>query len=67
MLDTHGKKLIQMCKTTKLLIANGRLDEDMNIGEYTFTNNNGSSTVDYLLLDSNDFTLIKTFQNTGTH
>ena len=49
-LDTHEKKLIHMCKTTKLLITKGRLDKDMKIGEYTFTNNNRSSTVDYRLL-----------------
>ena len=60
-LDTHGKRIIDLCKSTNLLIGNGRLHSDSGIGEFTFINHNGMSTVDYILLEYNNFSLIKDF------
>ena len=51
-----------MCKTTSLIIANGRIHNDNNVGGFTFINTNGSSTVDYLLLSPTDFSLLKCFK-----
>jgi len=59
-IDAYGRQLLSLCKTTDLIIANGRLPNDKS-GEYTFQNNNGSSTVDYFLLNYHDFETIKDF------
>jgi len=59
-LDAHGKRLIQLCKSTNMLICNGRLCNDKH-GEYTFINNNGSSVVDYCILNKADFVYINDF------
>ena len=53
--DNNGRRLIDLCKATSLTIGNGRLHNDCNIGEFTFHSYNGSSTVDYLLLDKHDY------------
>ena len=53
-IDQAGSRLIDFCKTSSLLIDNGRLYYDAGIGEYTYHSMNGSSVVDYLLLDYND-------------
>ena len=39
--DYNGLKLLDMCISTGLLIANGRLHNDRNIGKYTFCSYNG--------------------------
>ena len=48
-LDAHGRRLLLLCQSSGLLIANGRVSEDTNEGEYTFASGNGLSVVDYLL------------------
>ena len=60
-IDSYGKRLIELCKTTNLLIANGRLGSDKGIGEFTFYGQNGCSAVDYLLLSLLDFETISHF------
>ena len=59
--DYNGLKLLDMCISTGLLIANGRLHNDRNIGKYTFCSYNGQSVVDYLLLNFSDFDCISYF------
>lgn len=59
--DSHGRRLVDLCKTTSLLIGNGRLHTDQ-IGEFTFHSHNGSSTVDYILLGKDDFKCISNFE-----
>ena len=61
-IDAHGHKLLKLCKSTSLVIGNGRLHTDLNIGEYTFHSMNGSSTVDYLLLNIHDLQFISNFE-----
>ena len=41
--DYNGLKLLDTCISTGLLIANGRLQDDRNIGKYTFCSHNGQS------------------------
>ena len=53
--DAYGRCLLELCKTTSLLIANGRLGSDSETGEFTFYGEKGCSTVDYLLLPFIDF------------
>lgn len=61
MIDHYGERLLDMCQTTGLLIANGRLYNDQNHGKLTFCSHTGQSTVDYLLLNLSDFDTISYF------
>lgn len=58
--NTHGSKLIDLCKSMSLRIANGRLASDYE-GSFTFINSSGSSLIDYLLLNDQDFHSIDNF------
>lgn len=53
--NCYGRKLVELCKNTNMLIANGRTCGDIP-GNYTYHNNQGSSVVDYALFtnDLND-------------
>ena len=61
MLDFNGLRLIDLCQSTGLLIANGRLSNDQNIGNFTFCSHLGQSAVDYLLMNFSDFRTISYF------
>ena len=52
---------VDLCKSTDLVIANGRLSEDNQVGEYTCIKTRGRSVVDYLLLEYSDFETISHF------
>ena len=60
--NTFGHKLLDLCRSTSLRIANGRLGND-KVGTFTFANYNSHSVIDYLLLNEagfkhiNDFTI----------
>ena len=58
--NNYGHHLISLCKLTEMFLVNGRHHGD-TLGEYTFVNQNGKSTVDYLLTDSDSFHLIQNF------
>ena len=60
-INNFGKKLINLCQTTGLRIANGRKENDCN-GNITFFNANGTSTIDYLLTDMNTLDTVFNFQ-----
>jgi hypothetical protein len=47
--NKFGRKLLEMCKSSNLCIANSRIDKDKNIGKKTC---NDLSVVDYLILSS---------------
>ena len=55
--DAYGRTLLNLCKDTSLLIANGSLND----GEFTFQGSHGSSTVDYVLLNNHDFQYVTEF------
>ena len=59
--DYNLLKLLNLCQCTGLLIANGRLHGNKNIGKYTFFSHNGQSIVDYMLLNFADFQTISSF------
>lgn len=59
--DYNGLKLLNLCQCTGLVIANGRLHGDQNIGKFTFCSHMGQSIVDYLLLNFSDFEIISYF------
>lgn len=59
--DYNGIKLLDVCLSTGLLIGNGRLCDDQNVGKFTFCSHNGQSVVDYLLHNFCDFNTISYF------
>jgi hypothetical protein len=59
-IDHNGKRLIDLCKSTGVLIANGRVFNEP--GDYTFCSIQGLSSVDYLLLNYADFENITYFE-----
>ena len=61
-IDAHGRRLLLLCQTSDLLIANGRLHDDCSIGEHTFSSLNGMSTVDYLLSNPLDMQCLSNFK-----
>ncbi|XP_060579839.1 uncharacterized protein LOC132736666 [Ruditapes philippinarum] len=56
--NMFGLKLIELCKSTCLRIANGRL---YNSNDFTFTCHTGSSVIDYLLLYNSDMYCVNDF------
>ena len=59
-INSHGKKLISLCKTTGLLIQNGR-NNPVETNVFTCYRHNGQSTVDYLLSRKENAYLLKKF------
>ena len=60
-IDYYGQYLLEICQSTGLIIANGRIFDDQNIGKYTFCSHQGQSTVDYLLMNYSDFDSLSHF------
>lgn len=59
--NTFGKRLIELCQMSGLRIVNGRKLGD-SVGKRTCFEWNGSSTVDYMLMDESSFSLVQTFK-----
>ncbi|VDI57810.1 Hypothetical predicted protein [Mytilus galloprovincialis] len=59
-LDSFGRKLIQLCYTTGLTVANGRLGDDSD-GKFTFCTSRGRCVNDCLLVSPIDYKLISYF------
>lgn len=49
-LNSHGKRLLEICKMFDLKILNGRTNGD-SLGRFTYSSRNGNSTVDYVITD----------------
>ena len=58
-MNLYSQKILDFCKTQDLLIVNGRIDKDKNIGEYT---NRNCSVVDYCLASPSLFTQFDRFE-----
>ena len=52
--DSHGRKLLLLCQSSALLMANGRVHDDCNNATHTYMSRNGLSVVDYVLANSSD-------------
>jgi len=57
----RGKKILELCQDFELLIINGRGFSD-NIGNFTFLNANGQSTIDVAIISQNIFDMILDFK-----
>ena len=60
--NSHGLKLLDLCKSTSLRIANGRLGSDNGIGTFTFASRTGCSVTDYVILGHGDFYCMNDFK-----
>ena len=60
-IDNNGRRLLDLCKSTGLLIGNCRLCADKDIGEFICITPRGRSVVDYFLLSFSDFDYISEF------
>ena len=58
-INTNGRCLLDLCKTTEMSIVNGRIGSDKGIGEFTCITHNGKSLIDYFIIDSSSLNLIK--------
>ena len=57
-INAYGRRLIDMCKSTNIHIANGRIGLDKGIGQLTCKN---ASLVDYVIMSPQIFPYVKTF------
>ena len=57
--NTFGHRLIELCKDNNVVILNGRVGEDQNIGNFTTTRN---SVVDYIIMSANKFKYLSDFK-----
>jgi hypothetical protein len=60
-IDTPGRRLLDLCKSAGLVLANGRLGSDRNVGHVTFVGACGKSVVDYCLLRPDDCKYVSEF------
>ena len=54
-INLNGRKLLDFCRQNELRICNGRLGDDRNIGNFTFTGSTGKSVVDYVITNPTMF------------
>ena len=59
-LNTHGKRLLELCRSAGLRILNYRVNGD-SLGGAVFHGKNGISVVDYVICDQNIFSLVANF------
>lgn len=60
--NARGRKILDFCSTSGMYIANGRLGEDKNLGEFTCVTSRGSSVVDYLMMNEMTYSRITDFR-----
>ena len=60
-MNNHGKCLIELCKATGLVILNGRVGEDRNVGKCTSFYNNSMGVLDYMIASPSLFKCIDNF------
>ena len=51
-INTNLRSLIEVCKTTDIVILNGQSGKDRGFGNFTYNNYNGKSVVDYIIADT---------------
>lgn len=58
--NDYGKELLTLCKSSNLLMANGRLNNDTD-GNFTRVGSTGNSVVDYLLVHIDELNCVSNF------
>ena len=59
--NSSDVKLLDICKSPDLRIANGRIGDDTNTGDYTFLSSKGSGLIDYVLMSESLFPYVSSF------
>jgi hypothetical protein len=57
--NTHGLRLIDICKNNNIFILNGRMFQDQHVGNFTFRD---SSVIDYVIATAECYKFIKWFE-----
>ena len=60
-INTNGRLLVDICKTTGISMLNGRMGQNKNHGEYTCITHNGKSDIGYFLAEYSCFDSILNF------
>ena len=60
--NKYGDLLIDLCKSVNMRIVNGRFGTDKKLGKITCFTHNGESTVDYLITEHENFSLLSEFR-----
>jgi len=58
MINAHGRRLIDLCVSSRLLILNDRIGSDKGVGTYTRIDKSGKTLVDYMLGSPQLFALV---------
>ena len=58
LVNTNGRLVLDICRTTEMSIVNGRVVVDKGIGAFTCHTLNGKSLIDYFLINSSALSLI---------
>ena len=59
--NRYGKELLNLCKSSNLLICNGRFGQDQGTGKFTCFTARGMSVVDYLIASYSGVRYLKKF------
>ena len=59
--NEYGLKLIDLCKMSDLIILNGRVGDDKDLGKFTYCNKRGKSVNDYSICSKGVISMIKNF------
>ena len=59
--QTWNTKLIELCQTTELRIANDRIENDKGIGKCTYFDRHGGSLLDYVLVSESLLYKLRSF------
>ena len=59
--NPFGDSIINLCRSTHMIILNGRSGQDKGVGNFTCVNSRGKSVVDYVLCSPGLFIIIKDF------
>ena len=51
--NTSGEKLLDLCKSSNLMICDGRMFDEADVGHFTFMSEKGCSLIDYALVTPN--------------
>ena len=60
--NSYGRELLALCKSSDLIILNGRFDQDKHIGSYTRVDTTGNSVVDYLITPISNINVVNSFK-----
>ena len=60
--SSYGRKLVEVCRNNNVVIFNGRIGDDKDIGNYTTTYN---TTIDYVIGTYNTVAYVKKFKVLG--